>query len=121
MSDHACRTDRSSGDWKDERLTDVRRAEAFSTTAVRSSAENPSRAAEAMYETLPSKKASSPSRSDREWTCCTRVGEGAVATATESPARAYCPATHYTLVNATAASRSALSASSTRRWFKWRR
>ena len=120
MSDHARRADRSSRDGKDELLTDVRRAEAFSTTAVRSSAENSSRSAEAMYETLQSKKASSPSRANREWTCCTLTGEGEVATATESPARASCPATHSAL-DAADASLSARSASSTRRWFIRRR
>ena len=60
MSDHACRTHRSSGDWKDERLTDVSRAEAFRTTAVRSSVVNSWRSAEAMNEKLPSMNASSP-------------------------------------------------------------
>ena len=40
MSDHACRTDRSSGDLKDESLTDVKKAEAVSMTSVRKSAAN---------------------------------------------------------------------------------
>ena len=51
-----------------------------------------------MNETLPSINASSPSRSDREWTGCARTGEGEVATATESRARACCPAAHSALI-----------------------
>ena len=121
MSDHACRTDRSSGDWKDERLTDVSRAEAFRTTAVRISVVNSWRPAEAMNETLLSINASSPSRSDREWTGCARTGEGEVATATESRARACCPAAHSALISSADVSCSARSASSTRRWFNSRR
>ena len=54
-------------------LTDVRRAEALATAAVRSLAENSTRAEGARNETLPSMKASFPGRSDRECTCCTRA------------------------------------------------
>ena len=38
-----------------------------------------------MNETLPSKKASSPGRSDRECTCCTRAGRGAGSPHQRSP------------------------------------
>ena len=40
ISDHACRTDWSSGGWKDECLTHVKRAEALSKTAVPKSVVN---------------------------------------------------------------------------------
>ena len=67
---------------------------------------------------------SSPNRADQEWTSRTLTGEGGGATATESSARACCPATHSALVNAADASFVSRSASFTRRWFssrRWRR
>ena len=85
--DHAYLTDRSSGGCSDVLLTDVWRAEAFATTAALSLVEKSTRAEEAMNVTLPSKKASSPGRSDHELTLCTRAGVGGVAASTESRAR----------------------------------
>ena len=64
-----------------------------------------------MNETLPSKKGSSPGRSDRECTCCTRAGGGGVAASTESRAWADQSTTLSALVIAAAASRSVRSAS----------
>ena len=64
-----------------------------------------------MNEKLPSKKASSPGRSDRECTCCTRAGGGGVAASTESRARVDRSTILSALVIAAAASRSVRSAS----------
>ena len=82
----------------------------MATIAVNGLAGHSTRAEEAMNETLPSKTASSPGRSDRECTCCTRAGGGGVAAAMESRARADRPTTHSALGIAAAASRSARSA-----------
>ena len=82
------------------------------TTAL-SLAEYSTRAEEAMNVTLPSKKASSPGRSDRVLTLCTRAGGDGVAAATESRARAVRSTTFGALVISAAAACSARSASST--------
>ena len=65
-----------------------------------------------MNETLPSKKGSSPGRSDRECTCCTRAGGGGVAASTASRARVDRSTIVSVLVIAADASRSVRSASS---------
>ena len=63
----------------DAGLSDVRRAEAVSTTAVANAGESSTLGADAMHATLPSKRASSPGRGRWDATPCGRVeGEGAV-------------------------------------------
>ena len=62
----------------DAGLSDVRRAEAVSTTAVANAGENSTLGADAMHATLPLKKAASPGRGRWDATPCGRVeGVGA--------------------------------------------
>ena len=117
MSDHACRTDRSSGAWKEELRTDVKSTEAFSMTAMPKLVVNSWRSCDAMYATLPSRKASSPMRADREWISLTGTWDGEDTTAPESAVRACCATAHSARLNFSDASLSSVSASSTRRWF----
>ena len=85
---------------------------ALATTAASISVENSSCGEKAINWTLPSKKAASPGRSDRDLTPCSRSWGGGVAAATESRVRSAPSTAFYAQVVATAASFSALSASS---------
>ena len=68
----------ASGLCSDAFLTDVRRAEAVSTTAAENSEENSTLGQEVMHATLPLRKPSSPGLLLREPTPCWRVkSEGA--------------------------------------------
>ena len=113
--DHACRTDRSSGGGIDVRLTDVRRAEALSTTAVRSLAEKFDTSLRGRERDAAVQGGFVPrSFRPRVYVLYSRRG-GGVAAVTESRARANRSTTLSALVIPAAASRSARSASSTRR------
>ena len=74
IADRTLLTERSSAGCSDAFLTDARRAETFATTAAPNSVENSYLGEEAINWMLPSKKTTSPSRSDRELTPCSRAG-----------------------------------------------
>ena len=77
-----------------------------------------------MNATLPSKKASSPTRTERKWTSGTGTGAVEAATAPESFVLSCCATAHSTRLSSSAASLHSVSASSTLRWLssrRWRR
>ena len=121
VSDHARLTDRSSGGLNDVLLTDIKRAEALAITAVPNVGANFTRGKEAVNWTLPSKKASSRGRIDRELALCRRVEgvgpeEAPVVAVPMKRSRASCA-----FAAAVTASRSSLSAAVMPRWNSRRR
>ena len=74
-----------------------------------------------MNATLPSKKASSPTRTERKWTSGTGTGAVEAATAPESFVLSCCATAHSTRLSSSAASLLSVSASSTLRWLSLRR
>ena len=74
-----------------------------------------------MNATLPPKKASSPTRTERKWTSGTGTGAVEAATAPESFALSCCATAHSTRRSSSAASLHSVSASSTLRWLRSRR
>ena len=77
-----------------------------------------------MNATLPSKKASSPTRTERKWTSGTGTGAVEAATAPETFVLSCCATAHSTRLSSSAASLHSVSASSTLRWLssrRWRR